>query len=58
MSAIKAISEFNEIFSTSISLEIVRGVLKAAGLNGRSSVVENVFLMRKIESLGFHSQNQ
>ncbi|GBM58381.1 hypothetical protein AVEN_185485-1 [Araneus ventricosus] len=36
LSALKVSAEFNEKFSTPISPETVRRVLKAAGLNGRS----------------------
>ncbi|GBM69178.1 hypothetical protein AVEN_91760-1 [Araneus ventricosus] len=35
--ALKVSAEFNEKFSTSISPETVRRVLRAAGLNGRSA---------------------
>ncbi|GBM45745.1 Transposable element Tcb1 transposase [Araneus ventricosus] len=38
LSALKVSAEFNEKFSTSISPEIVRRVLKATGLNGRSAL--------------------
>ncbi|GBL95587.1 Transposable element Tc1 transposase [Araneus ventricosus] len=37
LSALKVSAEFNEKFSTSISPETVRQILRAAGLNGRSA---------------------
>ncbi|GBN07888.1 hypothetical protein AVEN_61987-1 [Araneus ventricosus] len=37
LSALKVSAEFNEKFSTSISPETVRRVLRTAGLNGRSA---------------------
>ena len=52
-----SLAEFNEKFSTSISPTTVRRVLREAGLHG-CSTSKNILLERKIESLGFHLQNQ
>ncbi|GBM65332.1 hypothetical protein AVEN_157564-1 [Araneus ventricosus] len=57
LSALKVSAEFYEKFSTSISPETVRRVLRGAGLNGRLPV-ENVLLVQETESLGFTSENQ
>ena len=56
LSAVEVSAEFNVKFSTSVSPETVRRVLREAGLHG--SARKNFFVMRKTESLGFHPENQ
>ena len=46
----------NKKFFTSVSSEIVKWILRAAGLNG-CSAHKNFFISGKKERLGFHSQN-
>ncbi|GBL95646.1 hypothetical protein AVEN_24847-1 [Araneus ventricosus] len=50
LSALKVSAEFNENFSTPISPETVRRVLRAAGLNGRS-VSRKLFVSAKNRKL-------
>ncbi|GBM43902.1 hypothetical protein AVEN_247121-1 [Araneus ventricosus] len=50
LSALKVSAEFNEKFSTPISPETVRRVLRAAGLNGRSAR-RNIFVIAKNRKL-------
>ena len=45
----KVTAEFHEKFSTSISLETVRRILRAVGINGRSAL-RKMFVSKKLQA--------
>ena len=57
LSAVKVSAELNEQFSTLISFETFRSVLRESGLREHSDN-KNFFVSEKTERSSFHSQNQ